>query len=667
LHEDIQSPRRAFRKSPSLDRAAIWPLESEYRDGLGRLRRVDPEVVSRLLTAIAGGTRQARLLPRSVVVRGADQHSVDLSTPTGGRLEWEISADRRIAAGTTTAAELILPRDLPQGLLRLRIAGQGLSEEATLVVCPQRAYQGADQRRMWGLAVQLYAIRSSRNWGHGDFTDLSALVDMAAEVGASAVGLNPLHALFDDRPMEPSPYFPSSRSFLNALYVDLDAVPEFPGAGQTGLAMGIANARNAATMDYAAVSEAKLRGLKLAYEQFVTRGSRERRAAFDGFRRSRGSLLAKFAAFELLRRKFNAPWWDWPIPWRRPDAAALDDLRKLEDHELTYVEFVQWLAHEQLDRCRARARERGLPIGLYLDVAVGVRRDGFDAWCDQDAIIPDVTMGAPPDLLNRAGQDWGLAAFNPIALEDCGFEPWRRALLASMQYAGAIRLDHVLGLKRLFLVPTGMTAASGLYVQAPFKTLLGLTVLSSSETECVVIGEDLGTVPEGFRETMSDWGLWSYQVMLFERFRNGNFVPPARYRKQAVATFSTHDLPTFAGWLHESDLSLRGNLGLAAGETALRRQEARRALRRVLGTAGEQINFASIAEFLAATPARLVMVSLEDLMEIRDQVNVPGTTDAYPNWRRRLPVPLEHFMGQRLVRQIATRMSAVGRSLVAPC
>jgi 4-alpha-glucanotransferase len=418
-------------------------------------------------------------------------------------------------------------------------------------------------------------------------------------------------------------------------------------------------------VDYTAVVAAKQRALRLAYASFRTDGTRERRAAFESFRRARGEVLTRFSCFEVLRRKYGSPWWEWPEPWRRPNAAQLDRLRRDEDVEAGFVEFAQWLAHEQLDRCRARAREHGLPIGLYLDVAVGVRRDGFDAWCDQDAIVPDMTIGAPPDLLNRSGQDWGLAAINPAALEDCDFEPLRRTLQASMQYAGAIRLDHVLGLKRLFLVPAGRSAADGVYVNAPLEALLAITVLASDAAQCIVIGEDLGTVPEGFRATMSEWGVWSYQVMLFERSANGNFVPAEKYRRDALATFATHDLPTFAGWLHGDDLKLRRNLKLATGETREQRRSAQAALRRALDmSANEQTDFAAVAKFIGDTPARLVMVSLEDLVAVREQINVPGTTKEYPNWRRRLPVTLEELAAQPLVRRVADVMRAAGRSFI---
>jgi 4-alpha-glucanotransferase len=653
----------------NLERAASWGIETQYRDGLGCLRAAEPEVLSRLLGAIAPhGEPAARMLPRTIVVRGQRDCVVRLAAPDGCALRWEISSNRKVAEGSGISPVLTLPQGLPTGLLRLRATATSpsgdLVEEATLVVCPHHAYQGPGSapRRMWALAVQLYGVRSARNWGHGDFTDLLALVDLAADLGASGVGLNPLHALFDDRPSEPSPYFPSSRLFLNPLYIDAESVPEFPGVGAAGLEACVERLRGEGMVDYGGVVEAKMRALRLAHASFRRSASPERRLAFDRFCRTRGALLARFACFEVLRRKLDRPWWQWPPPWRSADDAALDELRRAQGTEVGFFEFVQWLAHEQLKRCRARARERGLPIGLYLDIAVGVRRDGFDAWCDQDAILPGMAIGAPPDALSRSGQEWGLVAINPVALEDRRFEPYRRMLQASMQYAGAIRLDHVLGLKRLFLVPDGMRAEQGLYVRCPFEALLAVTVLSSIENECIVVGEDLGTVPEDFRQTFADWGLWSYQVMLFERSSSGEFCPPECYRENAVVTFATHDLPTYAGWREQRDIAVKQALGMEPGETRDQRQAAFDALSAALARRGiEDTGFPSVLQFLAETPCRLLIVSMEDLLGVTDQINLPGTTDSHPNWRRRLPVGLESLTGRLGLLSAAEGMMSAGR------
>jgi 4-alpha-glucanotransferase len=653
---------------PILERAARWGLETEYRDAFGQQRSVEREVLCKLLDSLAAdGEPPKRMLPRTVVLRGDAGRSVQLAATEGVPLRWEIGSEQMIAQGEGFSPLLELPPGHPHGVFRLRVtvADSEEPEVASLVVSPARAFQGggAAPPRMWALAVQLYGVRSRHNWGHGDFGDLLTLVDLAADLGASGVGLNPLHNLFDDRPDEVSPYFPNSRLFLNPLYIDVEVVPEFPGRNAAGLDDEIPRLREQDIVDYAGVASAKMRALELAYRIFCKQGTAQRHAAFDCFRQERGSSLARFASFEVLRRKLAGPWWQWPQQWRRGSDDVIDALRRTEAAAVGFVEFVQWIAHEQLDRCRARARARGLPIGLYLDIAVGVRSDGFDAWCDQDAILSGTAVGAPPDALNTAGQDWGLAGFNPVGLEDRQFEPFRSMLRASMHYAGAIRLDHVLGLKRLYLVPHGMRPNQGAYIRFPFEALLGIAALASVEHKCIVVGEDLGTVPEHFRETLADWGIWSYQVMLFERSADGGFSAPASYRENALVSFGTHDLPTFAGWQEHRDLAVKQAVGIDPGETADQRHGALEALRRALRQHGlEATDFAAVARFLAAAPSRLLVISLEDLLEVTHQINLPGTVDEHPNWRLRLPVAVEDLKNRDAVARMAEIMRSAGRA-----
>lgn len=653
---------------PIFERAARWGLETEYRDAFGQPRSVERDVLCKLLDSLAAdGEPPKRMLPRTVVVRGDAGRSVQLAAAEGVPLRWEIGSKQLVAQGEGSSPFLDLPQGLPHGVFRLRVtvAASEPTEVASLIVSPARAFQGGGTapQRMWALAVQLYGVRSRGNWGHGDFGDLLTLVDLAADLGASGVGLNPLHTLFDDRPEEVSPYFPNSRLFLNPLYIDVEAVPEFPGRSVAGLDDEIFRLREQDAVDYPGVAAAKMRALALAYRIFFRLGTAQRHAAFDRFRQERGSTLARFACFEVLRRKLAGPWWQWPQQWQRGGDEVVDALRRSEAPAVGFVEFVQWIAHEQLDRCRARARARGLPIGLYLDIAVGVRSDGFDAWCDQDAVLSGTAVGAPPDALNTSGQNWGLAGFNPVGLEDRQFEPFRRMLQASMHYAGAIRLDHVLGLKRLYLIPHGMRPNEGAYIRFPFEALLAIAALLSVEHKCIVVGEDLGTVPEHFRETLADWGIWSYQVMLFERSADGGFSAPASYRENALVSFGTHDLPTFAGWHEQRDLAVKQALGIDPGETSDQRHDAFQALRRALRQHGlEATDFAAVARFLADAPSRLLVISLEDLLEVTHQVNLPGTLDEHPNWRLRLPIALEDLMNREAVARVAEIMRSAGRS-----
>jgi 4-alpha-glucanotransferase len=659
-------------------RAARLGIETQYRDAQGRQQMADPLGLARVIAALAGSKQPVRrLLPATVIVRG--ERDLRLRLKTGGRttVRWEIrpaangsdAPDATIAAGTAVASVIAFPADLPLGSYRLKVSAQSAGkeriEEATLLRAPGQAFQGpaSGPQRLWGLAVQLYGVRSRRNWGHGDFTDLIGLVELAAALGAAGVALNPLHALFDDRAEAASPYSPNSRLFLNPLYIDVDAIPEFPGLAAAGLEREVAELAQRELVDYAGVARAKARALALAYEKF--RGAdAARRTAFESYRRERGPVLARFACFEFLRRRFGTSWPQWPPQWRQPVEAALVALRERDGEAIAYFEFVQWVADQQLAACRQRAHELALPIGLYLDIAVGVQPDGFDAWSDQASIMSGLSVGAPPDLYNTAGQNWGLAAFNPDALEARQFQPFRQMLRASMRNAGAVRLDHVLGLKRLFLIPDGMRAGQGVYVRFPFEALLAVAAEESVRQRCIVIGEDLGTVPEDFRATLSDWGIWSYQVMLFERAPDGSFLPPQAYRENALVTFSTHDLATFAGWSSAHDLAVKHALDMDPGETDEERAAARAELRNALRAEGEtEADFPSVARFLARTPARLLVVAVEDALGVRDQANVPATIDQHPNWRRRLPVGLEDLCLHPGLTAVADAMTAAGRSV----
>jgi 4-alpha-glucanotransferase len=520
-------------------------------------------------------------------------------------------------------------------------------------VTPPRAFDG-DFDRCWLLAVQLYGVRSARNWGIGDFTDLEDLIRLAADLGADGVGLNPLHALFDDHPADCSPYSPNSRLFLNPLYVD---VAKLPGVSLSG-GNAMARLRRSDIVDYAAVAKLKWKALRAAFATFKTDPAAASRQDFEEFRGERAPLLSRFACFEALRHKFDTAWWEWPEPWREPDDAACARLREGPDAaEIEFVEFAQWIADRQLKACQTLARKLGMKVGLYLDVAVGVQAGGFDAWNEQAAISRYLSVGAPPDPLNTVGQNWGLAGFNAAGLKMKSFEPFREMLRASMRYAGAIRLDHVMGLKRLYLVPHGFAADNGAYVQMPFEALLGATAQESMAHRCVVIGEDLGTVPEGFREQTADWGIWSYQVMMFERDDNGAFRGVDYYSANALVTFNTHDLSTYAGWRAFSDLKLKRSLGIDPGESDDSRWHALAMLSDILRRHGiDGYDLYAVAGFLARTKSRLLTISLDDLLGVLDQANIPGTRDEHPNWRRRLPLPIDQIAAAIDVAALKTAM-----------
>lgn len=533
-------------------------------------------------------------------------------------------------------------------------------------IAHQQAFQG-DGRPQWALAVQLYAVRSCRNWGHGDFTDLGRVVALAAANGAAAVGLNPLHALFPDRPEQASPYGPNSRIFLNPLYIDVDAIPEFPGIAAAGLEATVAAARQPELVDYTHVGLAKLLGLRLAHDRFRAKATPERRADFEDFRREQGEPLLRFACFECLRQiHAPLPWQQWPEPWHQPDIKSLHAFRHEHLAACEFQEFMQWIADRQLRDCQATAKRLGMAIGLYIDVAVGIDPNGADAWSQQDAVLAGISVGAPPDEFNPAGQDWGLAPINPSTIAQNDFAPMRLLIRSAMRHAGAIRLDHVLGLNRIFMIPHGMSAAEGAYVRYPFEQVLTVIAEESNRAKCIVIGEDLGTVPQGFREKLSHWGLWSYRVMLFERDHQGRFLPPDNYPAQALATFNTHDLPTHRGWLTGHDLQVKRGIGVDPGESdesrAWAQQKLRQALQERASNYGAE-DFAAVAAYLAQTPSLLVCVALDDILDVLDQINIPGTVEQHPNWRRKLPVALEDMDGNEELRRVAQAFAQNGRGI----
>jgi len=613
---------------------------TEFTDGQGK-RHVTDEAALKIIVDAFPPCTPRRLVDGPVVIRTGLPARTELGESARLPVRWTIEARQSPAAqGATNDRSLVWPEDLAAGTYRLQLTDAGGdSEEVPLIVAPARAFAG-DFDRGWVIAAQLYGVRSARNWGMGDFTDLEDLIRLAHRLGADGIGLNPLHALFDDRPTDCSPYSPNSRLFLNGLYIDAERAPGYQPIPEGD---ALAWLRQSSSVDYAGVAALKWRALRSAFEKFRADPNAALRKDLDAFRAEQGALLSHFACFEALRHRFKGAWWQWPDEWRKPDEARCAALRAGPDKgEVEFVEYVQWIADHQLGGCKKLAETLGMKVGLYLDVAVGVQPDGFDAWNEQVAISRQLGVGAPPDPLNTLGQSWGLAGFNAAGLEMSLLEPFRAMLRASMRHAGAIRLDHVLGLKRLYLIPDGFAARQGAYVQMPLEALFAVTALESVAHHCVVIGEDLGTVPEGFREHMADWGIWSYLVMMFERDDDGRFRGIDRYQPNALITFNTHDLSTYAGWRSFSDLRMKRSLGLDPGESDDARWHALGMLDEVLRAHDiHQNDLYSVAKFLARTKSRLMVISLEDLLGVINQPNIPGTVNEHPNWRQRLPVAVE--------------------------
>lgn len=650
-------------------RAETFGIETSYYDARGTLRHASDEAVRAIFDVLARSGPPPGAEPAVHVMRKG--HITPLPGLCADGAAWRLMrGSRPVATGVCENGGVTLPERTRLGSYRLEVDGTGTpARPQAVLVAPAQAWQPKvfDRGgRVWAFAVQLYGVRSRRNWGIGDFTDLRDLVRIAGSLGAAGVALNPLHAITLDDPGAISPYSPTSRLFLNPLYIDVEAVPEFPGVAAAGLAETVQRLRATAQVDYAGVIPAKLAALRLAYDTFRSGGgSAERRADFAAFKAERGDWLAGFCAFSVLRARHGGPWWAWPEEWRTPSRDKLAELARTDPAETDFHAFVQWAADRQLAACAAAAADAGMPVGLYLDVAVGVAADSADVWANQGAYVRELSAGAPPDLLNTAGQDWGLASFNPRVLLDTDFALLRETLRAVMRHAGAIRIDHVLGFNRLYLVPHGFRPDQGTYVRFPLEAMLAVVAQESQAEHCLVIGEDLGTVPDGFRETLAAWNVWSYRVMLFERLSDYSFAAPSAYPTQALVSFSTHDLPTFSGWLSGHDLDVKHGLGIDPGESIDARNWARHvageALRRDVGA--DHLSFPGVARFLARTPSRLLVVAAEDAFGVIDQPNVPGTINEHPNWRQKLPLLLEDVATEPRLAEIARIMREEGRAI----
>lgn len=511
----------------------------------------------------------------------------------------------------------------------------------------------SDDRKAWGLSVQLYGLRSDRNWGIGDFGDLAELAELAAQCGAAALQLSPLHALYAARPAHCSPYSPSSRLFLNPLYIDVGAVPELEHSATVrrfidadSFRRRLAALRAGRCIDYPAVAALKLPVLRMLFGEFVDhhlRGDSAPCAEFAVFRERGGQALQDFALFEALDRRLARThpegWRSWPAAWRDRDPAALRDFGRQHPNEILFPIYLQWLARTQLEHAQQRARAAGMAIGLIADLAVGADPAGADAWRDRELLALDAEIGAPPDAFAADGQAWGLAPWRPQILAARDYSPWRELLAANMCAVGGLRIDHVIGCERQFWVPRGLSASAGAYVSFPREAMLAVLAACSRQHRCLVIGEDLGTVPEGFSERLAEAAVLSTRVLRFERYPDGLFRRPETYPDLACACAGTHDLSPLAAWL-ETGSAAAGSAAEAPPD------DERQLLQAALVDAGTapqsaaiEAHIAALHSFLAATPCRLVMVQLEDILAEREPANRPGTGPEQPNWQRKYAVP----------------------------
>ncbi len=518
-----------------------------------------------------------------------------------------------------------------------------------------------EHERVWGISCQLYSLRSPRNLGIGDFADLATLAEIAGRAGADFIGLNPMHALFAADAGRFSPYSPSDRRMLNFAYIAIDRIRGSEAALARLEPEALAALRMPGTIDYPQVYALKLDLLKGLF-----RSDPQDEAAFRDWRDAAGPVLQQFALFEalsewLVSQGHSAGWSGWPAAYQDPASSIVAGFANDHADAVTFHCWLQWQAHEQLAAAQRHARAAGMRIGLYLDLAVGSAPDGAATWADRELVVPGARIGSPPDMFNDHGQDWGLAPIAPATLVAHNMAPFDDIVGPLMAHTGAIRIDHVMALQRLFWIPSGHDARGGGYVGYPLDHMIAILANASHRCRCLVVGEDLGTVPFGFRETMRDAAIQSYRVLWFER-EGDHFLPPFRWPAEAVACVSTHDLPTLAGWWTGNDIALRSAFGKVLPERIGPMQEARAHDRRMLldllahhggltsgsyevdppGAIAPEV-VAATHRLLARTPARLMVAQIEDLIGVAEQVNLPGTVYEYPNWQHKLPLTLEQI------------------------
>jgi 4-alpha-glucanotransferase len=533
-----------------------------------------------------------------------------------------------------------------------------------------------DETRVWGVTIEPYALRSSRNWGIGDFVDLEAVAGLFGRLGADFIGLTPLHAPFLADPDRRSPYEPSSRQRLNPLYIAVDRVSGYQP--DPDLEQRAAKLRETAHVDYVGVAQLKLNALRNIWTGWSPVD--DEAEDFTRFTGDEGEPLRLHALFETLSlamaaRGLGAGWQVWPEPFRDPTSADVAAFAEAHEDEIQFHTWLQWLAHSQLRHAADAARSAGLRIGLYLDLAVGEALDGSATWGERENYVSAATVGSPPDPFAAEGQDWHLAAFQPSAIARGNPSPYRRMVTAAMRYAGAIRIDHAAALRRLFLVPLDLKPDGGAYVAYPQEALLATLAEASAEHECLVIGEDLGVLPDGLQDDLSQARILSYRILSYERTEEG-FKPAGDYPALSLACISTHDHQTLAGWWRGADIATRAEHGILPPEITqthhAERKVERQDLARALDEAGleQPAGLPPVAardtalrplvvdahRFIARTPSMLAAVRLADMTGEQVPTNVPGTSDSYPNWKPKLSLALEELADARLLQAIATAM-----------
>jgi 4-alpha-glucanotransferase len=589
--------------------------------------------------------------------------------------------DGRTFDGQAEAAQggVTIPAILEPGYHTLTIAtANGGERQITLAVAPKRGTTLADLvpgGRALALAAQIYALRRPGDAGIGDFAALGDFAEAAAAHGVQAIAISPVHAQFSADANRFAPYAPSSRAALNVLHAPVDG---FPGINPTWQAQAEALQRPD-FVDWPAATQARLTRLRSIFAQ--ASAMQDWLEPFHAFRAARGEVLERHAVFEALHAYFSHDnpqrwhWRTWPAAYQNPRAPQVAQFAREYKRQVDFHAFLQFLADHGLARAQARARAAGMAIGLISDLAVGTDAGGSHCWSRPAETLLGLTVGAPPDMFQQAGQNWGLAAFSPRGLVEQGFTAFLEMLRAALAHAGGVRIDHSMGLNRLWVIPEGAGATEGAYLHFPETDLRRLIALESSRARAIVIAEDLGTLPEGFRDRLRDSGIAGMRVLWFERDERRHFTPPSGWTRQAAAMTTTHDLPTVAGWWQGRDIDWREKLDPATDRQAA---DAERAQDRALlwqamcgsgaaqGEAPDATNSAPAVDaaiaHVSASACDLMILPIEDVLGLAEQPNLPNTTDEHPNWRRRLPGPASELLsGPKAQQRLAASIKGRGK------
>lgn len=603
-----------------------WGIDRFYEDAFGKWRATPEDARSFILRAMEAEEEDTSPGAEAPVLFLRPGHPTCVIE----------AGDLQLETGEKIPVDGAMPANLPLGYHTLHTA----SGSVRVIVSPDRCYLPEDLKT-WGWSVQLYALRSKQSWGIGDLHDLGELARWSAgELGAGMLMINPLHAATPVTPLQPSPYYPSSRRYRNPLYLRIEDIPGAAAPCDVEKLAAVGRRLNSQRLiDRDAVFSLKMEALQCIWS------AARHDDAFDAYCRREGRELERFALFCALAEHHGGGWQSWPADFRHPDSPAVRRFLHDRIERVRFHMWVQWLIDEQLAKS-------SLSTAVMQDLPIGVDPGGADAWAWQDVFAKGVSVGAPPDKFNQAGQDWGLPPFIPWKLRAAAYEPFIQTIRATLRHAGGLRIDHVLGLFRLYWVPQGLGPARGAYVRYNADELLAIVALESHRANAFVVGEDLGTVEQGVSEKLQRNGILSYRVFWFET------DPPSSYPELALSAMTTHDLPTLAGLWTGSDVEAQKRIGVKPNV-----EGAKESQRQIMKLAGVRQDaplsdvIIKTHEVLATAPSRVITAQLDDVLGVEERPNMPATMgDQWPNWCIALPKTLEEIQSDPLVRKVATAL-----------